>query len=218
MGDEKMSVSSETIKDIYCVGRNYAKHAEELGNDVPDEPLLFSKPLSSVAFATGTELTFPGDKGEVHYELELVLKIGKDVEEGDLLADVVSEMALGIDLTLRDVQAQLKKKGHPWLRAKGFRNATILSEFFPFPGENELKQIPFSLVKTNKTVQKGYSEQMIFSCSQLLHECQREFGLKKGDLLFTGTPEGVGAIQDKDEFQLYFADELKGKFLVKIDS
>ncbi|GAF12233.1 fumarylacetoacetate hydrolase family protein [Bacillus sp. JCM 19046] len=213
-----MNHSIEAIRDIYCVGRNYAKHAEELGNDIPDEPLLFSKPLSSLAFADGNELTFPGSKGEVHYELELVLKIGKDVEEGDLLDDIVTEMALGIDLTLRDIQAQLKKKGHPWLRAKGFRNATILSEFFPFPGENELKQIPFSLVKQGETVQKGYSEQMIFSCSKLLEECHREFGLKKGDLLFTGTPEGVGPIQNKEEFQMYFADELKGQFLVKIES
>lgn len=123
-----MNHSIEAIRDIYCVGRNYAKHAEELGNDIPDEPLLFSKPLSSLAFADGNELTFPGSKGEVHYELELVLKIGKDVEEGDLLDDIVTEMALGIDLTLRDIQAQLKKR-------KGIRGfvqkGSVMQRFYP---------------------------------------------------------------------------------------
>lgn len=211
-----MSEKQSEIKSIYCIGRNYAKHAEELGNDVPSEPLLFGKPQSAAAMADGSVLTFPSNKGEIHYELEIVLRIGKDVEAGDSLKDVIVDMALGIDLTLRDVQSALKKKGHPWLRAKGFRNSAILTEFFSFPGEEETQSIPFSLKKNEIEVQRGLAKHMLFTFSDIFNECQREFGLKEGDLLFTGTPEGVGAIAEGDTFALYFAEEKKGSFQVKL--
>ncbi|WP_059102847.1 fumarylacetoacetate hydrolase family protein [Shouchella shacheensis] len=206
----------EDIRNIFCIGRNYAKHAEELGNEVPSEPLLFTKPTNALALADGSVLSFPATKGEIHYELEIVLKIGKDVEEGDSLADVISEMALGVDLTLRDVQSKLKEKGHPWLRAKGFRHSAILTPFFSFPGSEACKEIPFSLTKNGVGVQRGHTAQMIFSFEEILKECDAAFGLKKGDLLFTGTPEGVGKIADRDVFVLYWGEEEKGRFRASI--
>ncbi|UTR07782.1 fumarylacetoacetate hydrolase family protein [Alkalihalobacillus sp. LMS6] len=202
------------IGDIYCVGRNYAEHAHELGNEVPEEPLLFTKPRSSLALANGSALSFPTTKGSIHYEIELVLKIGKDVSSGDQLEDVVQEVALGLDLTLRDVQSKLKQKGHPWLRAKGFPNAAILTPFFSFVGEESCKTIPFELRKNGDVMQKGYTKDMIFSLSDLFAEVQQEFGLKKGDLLFTGTPKGVGQLNVSDEFNLFFNGEEKGSFTV----
>ncbi|WP_307188689.1 MULTISPECIES: oxygen-insensitive NADPH nitroreductase [Bacillaceae] len=202
------------IGDIYCVGRNYAEHAKELGNDVPKQPLLFTKPRSSLALADGQQLAFPHNKGSIHYEIELVLKIDRDVNQEDKLVDVVSEVALGLDLTLREVQDTLKKKGHPWLRAKGFPNAAVLTPFFAFTGEEACQTIPFQLEKNGELVQEGYTSQMIFSLSALFEEVKREFGLRKGDLLFTGTPKGVGELKQGDHFSLYFNHEEKGSFTV----
>ncbi|MFP7333233.1 fumarylacetoacetate hydrolase family protein [Shouchella clausii] len=208
----------EEIASIYCIGRNYANHAKELGNEVPTEPLLFGKPKSAAVLADGRTLLYPSDKGAIHYEAEIVLKIDKDMEDGDTLDDVVTEMAIGVDLTLRDLQSKLKQKGHPWLRAKGFRNSAILTPFFPFPGEQESKSIDFSLEQNGEVVQLGNTENMLFSFSEIVQECHLAFGLKKGDLLFTGTPEGVGAIADNDQFNLAFQGETKGTFFVRMES
>ncbi|MDT8862326.1 fumarylacetoacetate hydrolase family protein [Alkalihalobacillus sp. MEB130] len=200
--------------NIYCIGRNYEKHASELGNEVPDQPLLFSKPSHSLVEARGQEIVLPKGLGDIHYELEIVLKINKAVEKGSKVTEVVSEMALGLDLTLRDVQSELKKKGHPWLRAKGFKNSAIITEFWPFD-EKECANTEFSFDLNGETRQKGHTRDMIFTFQDIIDECADCFGLGEGDLIYTGTPEGVGPIHVNDIGKLFWGVEEKGSFLIK---
>lgn len=202
------------IKNIYCIGRNYKKHAEELGNEVPDKPLLFSKPTSALSEANGSVITYPNDKGEIHHELEIILYVGNEVKDGFKTDDIITKMALGIDFTLRDVQSALKKKGHPWLIAKGFRNSAIRTEFWDFPGEAKCKETDFSLIRNNETVQQGNTNALIFDFQTLLEYIHQEIGLSKGDIVYTGTPEGVGPIADKEEYTLKWGEEVKGSFIV----
>jgi fumarylpyruvate hydrolase len=204
------------VKNIFCIGRNYAKHAVELGNEVPDSPILFSKPTHSLNYANGNSIAFPADKGEIHHELEIVLHINQQVKKGDLVEEVVSAMSLGIDFTLRDVQSELKKKGQPWERAKGFPNAAITTDPFPFPGVEGCREFTFSLVKNGEMVQEGTSKDMMFDFQAIITECQDVFGLGAGDLIYTGTPEGVGPIQDGDHFEFYWGEECKGRFTVEM--
>ncbi|MFC0472373.1 fumarylacetoacetate hydrolase family protein [Halalkalibacter kiskunsagensis] len=201
--------------NIFCIGRNYAKHARELGNEVPDQPILFSKPSHSLVITKGEEIFLPKNQGEIHHEIEIVLKIDKDVNEGDQVRDIVSEMALGIDLTLRDVQTELKEKGHPWLRAKGFKNSAIITPFWPFEGEEACKQTDFSFVINNEIIQKGNIQEMMFNFQAIIDECAKCFGLAKGDLIYTGTPDGVGPLQSGDQCKLYWGKEEKGAFIVR---
>ena len=202
------------IKNIYCIGRNYKNHALELGNEVPDEPLVFSKPTSALAVADGSVLSFPHHRGDIHHELEIVLYIGNDVKDGFTVEDIVTQMALGIDLTLRDVQSALKKKGHPWLVAKGFRNAAIVTDFWDFPGVEQTKDVEFTLERARETVQQGNIQSIIFDFQTLLKYIHQEIGLTKGDLIYTGTPEGVGPITDGEVYTLKWNNEVKGSFTV----
>ncbi|MFD1609268.1 fumarylacetoacetate hydrolase family protein [Oceanobacillus luteolus] len=202
------------INNIYCIGRNYKKHALELGNEVPEAPLVFSKPTSALAKADGSRISFPGDRGEIHHELEIVLYVGNKVDEGFTVDDVVTHMALGIDFTLRDVQSKLKKKGHPWLIAKGFRNAAIVTDFWDFPGVEKLKETDFYLQRNGDIVQEGNIQSVIFDFQTLLEYIHQEIGLNEGDIIYTGTPEGVGPIADSDEFALKWGEEIKGTFVV----
>lgn len=202
------------IKNIYCIGRNYKKHAEELGNEVPDTPLVFTKPTTALANADGSVLSFPDDRGDIHHELEIVLYVGKDVKEGFTVDEVITKMALGIDLTLRDVQSKLKKKGHPWTIAKGFRNAAIVTDFWDFPGMESVSELDFSLLRNEETVQQGNIKHVIFDFQTLLEYLHREIGLRQGDVIYTGTPEGVGSIADQEEYILKWGEEVKGSFIV----
>jgi len=206
------------IQNIFCVGRNYREHALELDNPVPEHPLIFSKPTNSIVQAKGQKVFYPNIDGEIHYEIEVVLKISKDVgREAIQTDDIIGEMALGIDFTKRDVQTTLKEKGHPWLLAKGFKNATVLTDFWRFPGEKMCNEKAFSLVKNGNVVQKGNTSQLIFSFKHLLEYIHEHFELRQGDIIFTGTPEGVGPICDGDHFQLYWGKELKGSFEVRME-
>ena len=204
------------INNIYCIGRNYKKHVLELGNEVPEKPLVFSKPTSALAYADGRELVFPGERGEVHHELEIVLYIGNDVTEEFTVDDVVTKMAVGVDFTLRDVQTELKKKGHPWLVAKGFRNSAVVTEFWDFPGDEACQRKDFTLLKNGEVVQQGNSQHVIFDFQTLLEYIHWEIGLNKGDIVFTGTPEGVGPIADGETYILQWGKEEKGRFKVKM--
>ncbi|MFK3938636.1 fumarylacetoacetate hydrolase family protein [Alkalihalobacillus sp. NPDC078783] len=203
----------QDVQNIFCVGRNYAEHAKELGNEVPDTPILFTKPTNALATADGQTLSYPNNQGEIHHELEIVLKIGRS-PNSDSVNDRVVEMALGIDLTLRDLQSTLKKKGHPWERAKGFRNSAILTPFWSFPSVEDIEHTTFTLKKNGETVQYGNSTQMLFNFQQLIDECEQAFGLDEGDIIFTGTPEGVGPISEGDHFTLIWGEEEKGSFTV----
>lgn len=202
------------IRNVFCVGRNYIKHAHELGNEVPDSPMIFTKPTNSIVYAEGKPIKFPQNQGDIHYEIEIVLYIGKEVSRPIQVDNVVTKMALGVDFTLRDVQSTLKKKGHPWLLAKGFKNAALLTEFWNFPGQSACEQKEFSLVQDGKIVQKGNIKSMIFNFQTLIKYIDDYFGLKEGDIIFTGTPEGVGPIHNNDEFKLCWGSESKGVFSV----
>lgn len=203
------------VNNIYCIGRNYAAHAFELGNEIPEEMILFSKPTHALIFTDGQTIELPKDKGEIHHELEIVLRINRDVKKGDSVDDVVSEMALGLDLTLRDVQSQLKKKGQPWLRAKGFKHSAVTTPFWKFPGVEKCKEVDFSLKKNGTVVQKGNIQHMLFNFQAIIDECAGIFGLSEGDIIFTGTPEGVGPLSSGDECVMFWGEEEKGRFIVE---
>lgn len=205
------------INNIFCVGRNYEKHAKELGNTVPKEPMIFTKPTNSIVTAQGQRIHYPSKDGEIHYEIEVVLKINKEPEQGPIkINDTLAQIGLGIDLTKRDLQTKLKAKGYPWLLAKGFKNATILTDFWDFPGELTCKETDFSLTKNKEIVQSGNISNLIFPFEKLLSYIDENFGLTKGDIIFTGTPEGVGPITDGDLFEMWWGKERKGSFKVEM--
>lgn len=202
------------INNIFCIGRNYADHAAELGNAVPERPIVFSKPTNSLVTAHGQVIPYSFDKGDIHHELEIVLYIGKNVADDSKVEDVVTKMALGVDLTLRDVQAELKKKGHPWLLAKGFKHAAVITDFWDFPGEAACVEKDFSLLRNGEVVQQGNITSMIFSFQTILDYLQAHFGLREGDIIYTGTPEGVGSIHQGETYELKWGEDVKGSFVV----
>lgn len=202
------------IRNVFCVGRNYLAHAAELGNEVPEEPLLFLKPTNAITWALDQEIVLPKENGSIHHELEIVLYIGKNVEDAFSVEEVVTKMSLGIDFTLRDVQTKLKSKGYPWLAAKGFKNSAVLTPFWTFPGVKECRWTDFSLVKNGQTVQKGNINSLIFDFQTLLEFIHQHFGLKEGDIIYTGTPEGVGPVEHGDVLTLFWGDEEKGRIKI----
>ncbi|MFT8929880.1 MAG: fumarylacetoacetate hydrolase family protein [Sporolactobacillus sp.] len=205
------------INNIFCVGRNYVDHAKELHNAVPTEPMIFTKPTHAVAWMNGGVITLPRDQGAIHYESELVLHIGRDYQPGLTADDLVDTMALGLDFTLRDVQSELKKKGYPWLAAKGFRNSAALTRFIPFPGLKSCAQLAFSMRKNGHECQRGAIGDMIFAPDALLAFCAAHYGLKAGDILYTGTPAGVGPLAADDTLALYWGDELLGSAAIELN-
>jgi fumarylpyruvate hydrolase len=206
----------ENIRNIFCVGRNYKLHAEELGNEAPTSPFLFSKPTHALVLADGGSIELPGNRGDLHYEAELVFHIAKPYKEGMQVEDVIDRMALGIDFTLRDVQSELKKKGHPWLLAKGFRNSAVITSFHPFPGLEACKQTDFSLLKNGVAVQRGNIGDVIFDVLTIIRFATEHFGLSTGDLLYTGTPAGVGAVANGDRLSLLWGDQVWGECTTKL--
>jgi fumarylpyruvate hydrolase len=205
-----------SIRNIYCVGRNYALHAKELNNEVPTSPFLFSKPTHALVEAHGGEIQFPSDRGSIHYEVELVIHIGQDYQEGMRVDNLVDKMTIGIDFTLRDVQSELKSKGYPWLLAKGFPNSGVLCPFQDFPGLEACEASDFTLVKNGEEVQRGNIQNMIFDMQTIIDFCAKHFGLGKGDIIYTGTPAGVGPVSDGDVFSMTWAEETVGEFTVKL--
>ncbi|AIF43027.1 fumarylacetoacetate hydrolase family protein [Virgibacillus sp. SK37] len=203
------------FSNVFCIGRNYANHAAELGNELPSMPMVFSKPTHSLVRADGKVITYPANMGDIHHELEIVLYIGKHVSEKFQVDDVVTKMALGVDLTLRDVQTDLKKKGHPWLLAKGFKNAAVVTDFWDFPGTAACADEIFSLERGGKVIQKGNIQSMIFNFHEVIDYIQKNFGLNEGDIIYTGTPEGVGPIADGEKYELKWGEKVKGSFVVK---
>lgn len=211
-----MQNGNRDIRNIYCVGRNYRQHAAELGNAVPDSPMIFMKPSHALAETGGGRLLLPGGIGEIHYETELVLHIAYDYEPGARVEELVDAFALGIDFTLRDVQTGLKQKGHPWLPAKGFRNSAPLTAFQPATDWTSLLSTPFSLELNGREVQRGAASEMIYNPQQLIDFIGVHYGLGAGDILFTGTPAGVGPVADGDLMQLLWNGELQGQLHVAI--
>lgn len=191
---------------IICIGRNYAEHAKELGNEVPENPVIFMKPDTAI-LKKGTDFYIPEFSDDVHYELEVVLKMskgGKYIQEENA-AGYFNEIGLGIDFTARDLQSSLKAKGLPWELAKGFDGSAVLSEFFS--KENyDLSKLQFSLNKNSAKVQDGDTSLMIFSAEKIIAFVSQYFTLKAGDLIFTGTPAGVGKVVENDILEGFLED------------
>ena len=213
---ESGALNMETVRNVYCIGRNYRLHAEELGNAVPDEPMVFMKPTHALVPADGRSVPLPSGLGEIHYEAELVIRIARPYVPGASVDDLVDGMALGVDFTLRDVQSELKRKGHPWLKAKGFLHSAPITPFVPFPGMKEVPDIVFSLCINGAERQRGKAAEMIFGLQEIVDYCGRNYGLDQGDLMFTGAPAGVGAVSDEDRFALYLHDRELGTFTVSL--
>ena len=200
----------DIIRNIYCVGRNYALHAKELHNEIPTEPMFFSKPTHAVIEANGQSVMLPGNRGAVHYETEFVIQIGRPFSKGISVDQLISNVAVGLDLTLRDVQSQLKEKRHPWLLAKGFPCSAVLSRFIAFPGIDECRKLDFSMIKNGSVVQRGNINDMIFDLNTIVTYAAENYGLDEGDIIFTGTPEGVGEILNGDQFSLLLGNQILG--------
>jgi len=200
---------------IICVGRNYAEHAKELNNEIPKEPVLFMKPETAI-LPKNHPFIYPEHTSELNYELELVLRIKKlgkhiDPKFGTKYYD---QIGLGVDFTARDVQRECKSKGLPWEKAKAFDHSAVVSKrFVPIKDLKDSDNISFELLKNGESVQKGFSSDMIFDFSQLISHISKYFTLKIGDLIFTGTPAGVGAVQKGDKLQGF----LEGEKLLEIN-
>lgn len=192
---------------IICIGRNYAEHAQELGNEVPTSPVMFMKPDTAI-LKKGSDFYIPEFSKDVHYELEVVLKIskgGKYIQEEN--ADkYYDEIGLGIDFTARDLQSQLKEKGLPWELAKGFDGSAVVSEFYK-KDNYDIRNLNFSLLKNKQEVQNGNTSLMIFSPEKIISFVSQYFTLRVGDLIFTGTPKGVGKVSENDELQAFLEDK-----------
>ena len=191
---------------IFCVGRNYAEHAKELGNALPEAPVIFMKPDTAL-LAPGAKFEYPSFTSDLHYEIELVLRIGKtakNIPAANALS-CVDAITVGIDFTARDVQAGLKSKGLPWEKAKAWDNSAIIGDWKPFNGN--AGEILFSLTKNGQKAQSGTTQDMIYSFETLLEHISGYFTLSPGDLVYTGTPAGVGPCLPGDTLAGFLGDE-----------
>lgn len=186
-----------------CVGRNYAEHAQELGNEVPEAPLLFMKPATALrALADG--IVLPEGLGEVHHEVEITVLLGKPLSHAseEEAREAIAAYGVGLDLTLRDVQSQLKAKGHPWERAKAFDGSGMLSQWVEARGISTRQHIAIGLEVNGKLRQEGHSGEMLFPIIPLIAAMSQHFTLEPGDVIFTGTPSGVGPLEQGDKLAL----------------
>ncbi|KYG62810.1 hypothetical protein AZI87_16170 [Bdellovibrio bacteriovorus] len=193
------------IQNIWAVGRNYAEHAKELGNEVPTEPLLFLK-AGSCATLAAKELHLPSWKNELHYETELALQFDDNLQ--------IDAACIALDLTDREKQNQLKAKGQPWTLAKSFKGACPLSEFFPVSDLEDLKNLDIVLKVNGELRQQGNTSQMIFGFEELLQFVRTHFPVMPGDLLLTGTPPGVGAFKKGDLLEAEIPGKMKHSWKV----
>lgn len=194
------------IQNIWAVGRNYADHAKELGNEVPSEPMLFLKAGSS-ATLSAKEIHLPGWASEIHHEVELALQFSENLQ--------IEAACIALDLTERNKQNQLKAKGHPWTLAKSFRESCPLSPFFAVEDLEELKSLEITLKINGEIRQKGNTSQMIFDFQRLLEFVRLHFPVVPGDLLLTGTPSGVGPLRVGDLVEAEIAGKMKHNWIVK---
>jgi len=200
---------------IICVGRNYAAHIAELENERPEYPVLFIKPDTSL-LQKKQPFFIPHFTDDIHYEVELVVRIdriGKHIEP-QFASKYYSHLGLGIDFTARNVQQELKAKGLPWEKAKAFDGSALVGDWVPKTALPNLDSIAFSLEKNGEIVQRGNSAQMLWKIDDLISYCSTFFTLKIGDILFTGTPAGVGAVAEGDLLTGFL--ESKEAFSVKI--
>ena len=193
---------------IICIGRNYVKHAQELKHEVPTEPVFFMKPDSALLL-DNKPFFLPDFSKEIHHEIELVIKInrlGKNIE-AKFAHRYYDEIGLGIDFTARDVQRQLIEKGLPWEKAKAFDSSAVLGKFIPKEEIIDIRQILFSLKKNGEVVQSGDSQLMIFPFDTIIEHVSKYVTLKIGDLIYTGTPAGVGPVAIDDRLEGFIGEK-----------
>ncbi|WP_316841627.1 fumarylacetoacetate hydrolase family protein [Pedobacter gandavensis] len=199
---------------IIAIGRNYAAHAKELNNPVPGTPVIFLKP-DTAALRENKPFYIPEFSSDIHYELEVVLKIcreGKHIAE-KFAGNYFEEVSVGIDFTARDIQTRHKEKGLPWELAKAFDHSAAIGSFVPKASLTDLHNLPFELQINGETRQQGNTQNMIFSFEYLISYISQYFTLKKGDLIFTGTPEGVGQVHEGDKLEAW----MDGQQLLNFD-
>ncbi|WP_018611318.1 fumarylacetoacetate hydrolase family protein [Segetibacter koreensis] len=193
---------------IFCVGRNYLEHARELGNEVPDEPVIFMKPKSAL-LQSHTPFYYPEFSNELNYEAELVLRVSKNGKYiGERQASkYYNGITVGIDFTARDIQAELKKKGLPWEKAKAWDNSAVIGTWKDVTPEVLKRPVNFSLLKNGEKVQAGVTTEMIFTFDEIVSHISNYFSLNIGDLIYTGTPAGVGECVVGDVLEGFFEQE-----------
>ncbi len=200
---------------LFCIGRNYVAHAEELNNEIPERPVIFCKP-SSCLVPEGSAITFPAHGKDLHYEAELVILIGRDgwaVTDGEARS-LVAGISLGLDLTLRDVQKQMINKGLPWELAKSFEQSAPIGSFVPLADFIDLVDLNFTCIVNGELRQEGNTGLMIFPVTTLIIELSKIWKLVPGDMIFTGTPAGVGPLSRGDKIEI--ASKLIGSFSWKV--
>ncbi len=191
---------------IICIGRNYIDHIKELSNQKPMNPVVFLKPDSAV-IAKNQNFIIPSFSNEIHHEVELVIKInkvGKHIDKS-FSHKYYDEIGLGIDFTARDIQSNLKEKGHPWEKSKAFDNSCMVGNFLKKEKLEDISKIEFSLKKNNEIVQSGCSNDMLWKIDELISYVSQYFTLKIGDLIFTGTPSGVSKVESGDILEGYIS-------------
>ena len=189
---------------LICVGRNYSDHIQELNNARPDAPVIFMKPDSALA-QTGQPFFIPDFSNDIHYEVEILVRInriGKHIQT-QFAHKYYDEIGLGLDFTARDLQLELKSKGLPWEKAKGFDGSARIGKWFSMKEFDNINDIRFSLKKNDEVVQQGTTAQMIWSINELISHISEFFTLKIGDVIFTGTPAGVGPVKTGDRLEGY---------------
>ncbi|MCB0699914.1 MAG: fumarylacetoacetate hydrolase family protein [Chitinophagales bacterium] len=193
---------------IICIGRNYTEHAKELNNEVPDRPVIFMKPKNAILLPN-KPFYYPEFTDSLEYECELVVKVcknGKYIQE-KFAHKYYNEVSVGIDITARDLQKQLKEKGLPWELAKAFDASAIVGDFIPITPNMNIQDLHFELKKNGTTVQKGHTKDMLFKINEIVEFISQYITINIGDLIFTGTPAGVGRIDVYDSFDGYLESE-----------
>lgn len=201
---------------IICIGRNYADHAKEMKSEVPTKPVVFMKPDTAL-LAKRNPFFLPDYSNDVHHELELVVRInrvGKSIEE-QFAHRYYDEVSVGIDFTARDIQKECKEKGLPWERAKAFDGSAPVGNFITLPKDKDIQDLKLSMTKNGEVVQSGSTKDMIFTVDQLISYVSQFITLKIGDLLFTGTPAGVGPVAIGDTLECFLEERSLLKVNVK---
>lgn len=201
---------------IIAIGRNYAAHAIELNNEIPTTPVIFLKPDTAI-LRENKPFYIPSFSNDIHYELEVVLKIsreGKHIAE-KFASNYYEEIGLGVDFTARDIQAAHKAKGLPWELAKAFDHSAAISEFAPKSNYQDLYDLKFELKKNGESRQLGHTANLLFSFEKIIAFVSQYITLKKGDLIFTGTPEGVGKVEQGDRLAAWLEDKQLLNFEIK---
>lgn len=200
---------------IICIARNYSEHAKELNNEIPENPVFFLKPDTALLLK-GRDFYIPEFSSDIHYEAEIVLKISKPGKyiQPEFVHKYFEGITLGIDFTARDVQAKLKAKGHPWEVAKAFDGSAVVGKFH-HKSEFNLEELKFRLDKNKTVVQNGNSTDMVHDFAAIISEASKYFTLKTGDLIFTGTPAGVGNVVENDSLEGYLEEKKVFEVLVK---